>query len=403
MGRLTEVRSLLKRLLYFKLRRAFNLVILCAVFPAVISVSYCFREDVLHEVELYNTVDSGEVPYYIEVISVVPANGTTGAAVTSVIAAQFNDNIDMATVNSTTFSVTDGVTPVSGQFSYEAQLKTVKFTPGTIAVPVNLASSQSYTVTLTTGILNIAGEPMAADYSWSFTTAAASVPEISVISPILEIFSGDVYDFGSVDNPGTRSVVMDIWNYGSGNLDISGVTLSDAVNFSLSFTPGTITPGNKTTITLTFQPDTTPGPKNSVLTISNNDADEGSFIINLKGEGLATSAPEIQVANSGSILISDASTVDFGTVPIGGTGTVILVIYNIGSSPLTVSGVSFGGTNPELFSTGFTSLTINPGLTENLSISFSAAFKINARAELYIHNDDGDENPFMIKVKGRTK
>lgn len=403
MGRLTELRSLLKRLLYFKLRRAFNLVILCAVFPAVISVSYCFREDVLHEVELYNTVDAVDFQYYIEVISVVPAHGTTGAAVTSVIAVEFNDNIDMATVNSSTFSVTDGVTPVSGEFSYDSQAKTVKFISGTIALPVNLASSQGYSVTLTTGILNIAGEPMESGYAWSFATAAASVPEISVFLPLSEIFSGDVYDFGSVDNLGNRSVVMNIWNYGSGNLDISSISSNNAeFVVSVDPSPATLIPGANTSFTLNFTPSTT-GVKTAQVTIGSNDSDENPFIINLHGVSLSSSAAEIQVTNSGTILTTEVSTVDFGTVHIGGTGTVILAIQNIGSSPLTVSGVSFGGNNPELFSTGFTSLTINPGLTENLSVSFSAAYKINARAELYIHNNDGDENPFMIKLKGRTK
>jgi hypothetical protein len=393
----------MKKSIYFKLRRVFYPVILCIVFPAIISVSYCFREDVLNKVELYNTADSEDVPYYIEVLSVVPANGTTGAAVTSVIAAQFNDNIDMATVNSATFSVTDGVTPVTGEFSYEAQLKTVKFTPGTIAVPVNLASSQSYTVTLTTGILNIAGEPMAADYSWSFTTAAASVPEITVFSPLAEIFSGDFYDFGSVDNFGTRSVVMNIWNSGSGNLNIASI-ISNNAEFVVFVNPSPVTliPGTNASFTLNFTPSTA-GDKTAQVAIGSDDSDENPFIINLHGVSLATPAPEIQVTNSGLILITAISIVDFGTVPTGGTGTVTLIIHNIGSSALTVSGVSFGGTNPELFSTGFTSLTINPGLTGNLSISFSAAFKINARAELYINNNDGDENPFIIKLKGRTK
>ncbi|MBF0350251.1 MAG: Ig-like domain-containing protein [SAR324 cluster bacterium] len=36
----------------------------------------------------------------------------------------------------------------------------------------SLASGQTYTVTLTIGIMDICGNPVASDYSWSFTTSA---------------------------------------------------------------------------------------------------------------------------------------------------------------------------------------------------------------------------------------
>ncbi|PKL19033.1 MAG: hypothetical protein CVV49_02815 [Spirochaetae bacterium HGW-Spirochaetae-5] len=402
MGRLVELRLFLKRLSYFRLGRFFNLVILFAVFPAIISVSYCFREDVLNKVESYNSFDAVDVPYYIEVISVVPANGTTGIAVTSVIAVEFNDNIDMATVNSGTFSVTDGVTPVSGVFSYESQIKIVKFTPAS-----DFASSTSYTVTLTKGILNLAGESMASDYSWSFTTGLALQPEIYVLppSPLVEIFTEDNYNFGNDVNPATKTAIFTIGNSGVSDLNVSGVTLSDAVNFSVSpFTPVLIGPGGTINFTLTFQPVIIPGIQNSVLTITSTDPDEGSFVINLTGEGLASPAPEIQFTNSGVILVSPVSTVDFGTLVPGDTGSMAILLHNIGSADLVITGAVIGGTDPDLFSTDFiVPATVTPGATLMFNMGFSAPAAINARATITFQNNDLNESLFTIKLKGRVK
>jgi len=272
----------------------------------------------------------------------------------------------------------------------------VSFTPGTVAVPVNLASSQGYTVTITTGILNNTGESMAADYSWSFTTAADLVPEISVFSSVSEIFSGDNYDFGSVDNS--------IWNNGSGNLNIASIS-SNNTEFVVFVNPSPVMliPGANTSFTLNFTPSTA-GDKTAQVAIGSDDSDENPFVINLQGVSLSSSAPEIQFTNAGEILQSTVSTVDFGTLIPGATGTLTLVLRNIGSANLTVTGVTPGGTNPGLFSTDFvTPATVTPGSTLSFNVSFSSPDKINARATISFQNNDSDENPFTIKLKGRVK
>jgi len=339
--------------------------------------------------------------YFISVVSVSPADSTTGISITSNITVEFNDNIDILTVDSSSFSVNNGGA-VAGAYTYDAQSKTVIFNPAADLLPLTL-----YTVNLTTGIKNVSGESMAVAYTWSFTTAALLLPDIYILppSPLVEIFTGGIYDFGAAVNPGTRSAVFTLGNSGSTNLTISGRTLSDAVNFSVSaITALPIIPGGTTTFTVTFQPDTTPGIKNSVLTISTNDPDELSFIINLTGEGLASASPEIQITNGGVILISPVSTVDFGTMIPGDTGTVTLVMHNIGTADLVVTGAVIGGTNPDLFSTDFTvPQTLAPGSTLNFNISFSSSEAINAKATISFQNNDLNESPFTIKLKGRVK
>jgi len=59
---------------------------------------------------------------------------------------------------------------VAGAVTYAAASEAATFTP---AAP--LASSTSYVVTIrgVAAVTDLAGNPMAADYTWSFTTAAA--------------------------------------------------------------------------------------------------------------------------------------------------------------------------------------------------------------------------------------
>jgi hypothetical protein len=335
--------------------------------------------------------------YYFNVVSVYPASGATGVPVISDIVVQFDDNIDDTPLASSILvngSVPGLVLPVG----YDPLTRTATF---------NLSSDLSglvlYTITLTTGIKNLKGESMASDYSWSFTTASLLSPEIYALSPLgVDMLSGTIYDFGNALCSTTKSSTFTIGNSGTDILSISNVTLSDTTNFATSLTNGSIAAGGSQTFTVTFQPDTVAGTKNCSLTVTSNDSDESSFIINLTGLALTTAAPEIEITDTGIILISPDSTVDFGTLTIGDTGTKTIVIHNIGTANLNISGTTIGGTNPTLFNTGFTTATIVPGATANVVINFSAPVKINARATITFTNNDSDEGTFVVKLKGRT-
>jgi len=72
-----------------------------------------------------------------------------------------------ATINGTTFTVTGaGATPVAGAVTYAGN--TATFTPAAV-----LANSTLFTATITTGAKDPAGASLAANFVWTFTTAAA--------------------------------------------------------------------------------------------------------------------------------------------------------------------------------------------------------------------------------------
>ena len=101
------------------------------------------------------------------VISTVPVNGATGAAVNTMITATFSEAMDPATINGTTFTVTGpGAAPVVGAVTFAGI--TATFTPTAV-----LSNSTLFTATITTGAKDPAGVALSANFVWTFTTASA--------------------------------------------------------------------------------------------------------------------------------------------------------------------------------------------------------------------------------------
>ena len=71
------------------------------------------------------------------------------------------------TITTATFTLMDGVTPVTGTVAYVGLVAT--FTPNS-----DLAAGTTYTATITTGAKDLAGNALASDYVWTFTTVAAA-------------------------------------------------------------------------------------------------------------------------------------------------------------------------------------------------------------------------------------
>jgi hypothetical protein len=101
------------------------------------------------------------------VTSTINANGATGVPTNTKVGATFSEPMDAGTITASSFSVKQTVagTPVTGTLTYAGQ--DVLFIPS----PTLTASTQ-YTVTVSTAVKDAAGNPMAANYVWSWTTAA---------------------------------------------------------------------------------------------------------------------------------------------------------------------------------------------------------------------------------------
>jgi len=104
------------------------------------------------------------------VISTVPTCGATSVALNSKVSATFSEAMDPLTITGTTFTVTGpGATAVAGSVAYSGTGNTATFTPTS-----NLAANTVFTITVTTGAKDLAGNPLAANFVCSFTTGPAA-------------------------------------------------------------------------------------------------------------------------------------------------------------------------------------------------------------------------------------
>ncbi|MDP2808098.1 MAG: ice-binding family protein [bacterium] len=99
------------------------------------------------------------------VISTNPAADSTGVSIYSKITAVFSEAMDSVTIDTLTFTLTKGLTPVKGVVTYTDSFKMATFAPEN-----NLDTNTVYTATLTTGVKDLAGNALDSAYVWAFTT-----------------------------------------------------------------------------------------------------------------------------------------------------------------------------------------------------------------------------------------
>lgn len=128
----------------------------------------------------FTTIDAPDITPPT-VLSTVPGNGEIDVAVNAAVSATFSEDMNPATVNSTTFTIKDSLNnTVNGTVNYTGT--TATFTPTSA-----LTSSTVYTVTITTGVEDAAGNAIIQDYVWTFTTGIATdttPPTVSSTAPI---------------------------------------------------------------------------------------------------------------------------------------------------------------------------------------------------------------------------
>ena len=118
------------------------------------------------------------------VLSTSPINNATAVAVNAVITAEVSEALNAASVTGTSVLLTNGAITVPATLGYTPGSTTITLTP---ASP--LAEKTLYTVTLKGGagadrILDVAGNALAADYVWSFTTVDQTAPTVLSTSPV---------------------------------------------------------------------------------------------------------------------------------------------------------------------------------------------------------------------------
>jgi hypothetical protein len=99
------------------------------------------------------------------VTSTTLADLATSVARDSKITVTFNENAFATTTDAASFTLAKSAA-IDGAVTFDGSTNVATFTPGS-----ELAILATYTATLSTAITDLSGNPLAADYSWSFITA----------------------------------------------------------------------------------------------------------------------------------------------------------------------------------------------------------------------------------------
>lgn len=226
-------------------------------------------------------------------------------------------------------------------------------------------------------------------------------PEIEVLSPSsTALESGASYSFNTVavNTQVTRTFTL----RNSGNADLSSIFTSidgpHSTDFEVTELPATsIGPDETTTFAVTFSPSES-GLRNATLEILSDDADEGSFYIQLSGSGVL--APEIEVLDDLLDLVDGSSTLNLDSVNTGTSVVRTLTIYNAGSADLTGLSVSITGPHASDFTRTQPPASIPAGEQATFDVTFTPSAAGTRNASLQVASNDGDENPFDISLTG---
>lgn len=155
--------------------------------------------------------------------SVDPLANATGIVRNKVITITFSETMDPLTFNNSTFTVMQGSNAVLGTVEYSGLKAT--FTPLS-----NLTGSTTYTATITTGAKDLAGNALASNFVWSFTTGA-TIANLAVVN------LGTAGNFvilakTAITNIPTSAVTGDIGLSPAATSYITGFALTNATGYA---------------------------------------------------------------------------------------------------------------------------------------------------------------------------
>lgn len=110
------------------------------------------------------------------VIATSPTNGETSVALDKVISVTFNEQMNPATINQSSFTIVNGTTTLPGTISYSGN--TALFTP-----TVELIANKTYIGKVTTSVKDLRGNALQQDYIWTFSTGTTLQPVVISTDP----------------------------------------------------------------------------------------------------------------------------------------------------------------------------------------------------------------------------
>jgi len=169
--------------------------------------------------------DDNTDPQAPTVLSTSPESGDTGIERNAVIEFEFSEEMDPATINNTTFQLKQGSEQVEGTIAYTEM--TAIFTPTDV-----LSAGTVYTAIISTGVKDLAGNPLAEVLEWNFTTGGST----STIEAVDLGAAGNYVILAktAINNVPTSAITGDAGISPAAGTYITGFSLTDDTGFATS-------------------------------------------------------------------------------------------------------------------------------------------------------------------------
>jgi Cep192 domain 4/Abnormal spindle-like microcephaly-assoc'd, ASPM-SPD-2-Hydin len=325
----------------------------------------------------------------------VSGTGTTGSSVSSTSSQSYLLSASASSLNfGNTLVGTSASQPIAltntGTASVNLSQVAVAgagFTVSGFSGAVTLAAGQSFP-------LNVGFAPTttgSATGNLSFVSSATNSPTTislsgSGIQPQISVVPASV-GFGNVTVGVTNTQTLAISNPGTANLSVTQASLvGTGFGFSGLTVPLSVPPGGSSAFTVSF----TPASANSFsgsLTLVNNTL-TSPLVIPLAGTGVSPVAQ----------LTASPTSLSFGSVTTGASGTQSLTLANTGNSSVSVSQISITGAGYS--AAGFAlPVTLAAGQSTSFSVTFTPTTTGNLSGSVTV-SSNATNSPLAISLSG---
>lgn len=268
------------------------------------------------------------------VLATSPTSNETGVVLNKVVNATFNMPMDPTTINTTSFTLKQGTTSITGVVTYSNN--TAFFTPNE-----NLTGNTVYTATLTIEAQNIAGVALLSNYVWRFTTGAIVAPRVILTDP----FSGETGVSVTKVVTATFDMAMDPLTLTTSTFTLKQGTTSILGSVNYSGNSATFTPNNPLLANAVFTATLTTGVKNGVgIPIAANYVWTFTTINNSNAPYLGSAAPFGAYGGNAGITNQGINTIIYGSIGTIAASTLITGFHDATAiyteTPLNVGNVT---------------------------------------------------------------
>lgn len=268
------------------------------------------------------------------VLATSPTSNETGVVLNKVVNATFNMPMDPTTINTTSFTLKQGTTSITGVVTYSNN--TAFFTPNE-----NLTGNTVYTATLTIEAQNIAGVALLSNYVWRFTTGAIVAPRVILTDP----FSGETGVSVTKVVTATFDMAMDPLTLTTSTFTLKQGTTSILGSVNYSGNSATFTPNTPLLANAVFTATLTTGVKNGVgIPIAANYVWTFTTINNSNAPYLGSAAPFGAYGGNAGITNQGINTIIYGSIGTIAASTLITGFHDATAiyteTPLNVGNVT---------------------------------------------------------------